>query len=799
MSLSRRRRVTLAAVSTSVAIGGAGLLAAAPTHAAGTPVKVVTVGSDAELAAALSSANLLADEQIQLKPGSYATAVTITKNGVILKGTGAGVVFSSTVTLAGSYGIVDGITVTNPAGAGIYVKGGSGNTVQNSITTGNANSGIIVAGTTTDATRILHNRSYGNGTGVRSANGIEVRAPHTVVAGNVTSDNQDSGIEFYDVGYATPAPNGANYGVAVNNVSAHNGDHGIDNLAVNHGIVAGNTVVDNCTSGINVEGGQNVSASSTPHQNPGGDYQITGNIAVDNATNTACAHGPQGADKKGQPGQIRIADDQVNNVQAFDNLAYITPGLAPAINNGSALYVWSPVDPTTHAPQISGFTSAAALLAATGLGQGDVNADPGLDPVTLRPTASAPLAHHGFIPSGTPYADVDADWSGRSGGQPSLGAFEVGGTPGTVPGQPVLPDTGTPVTPPTTPPTTPTTPTTTPTTTPPTTQPTTPPTAQGTLFQIGGADRYDTGVQVSRHRWPAQQADAVVLATGNGFADALAGVPLAAQANGPLLLADGSQATLRADVLAELNRVLKPGGTVYILGGTAAMNGGLEGFLAAHGAPKVVRFQGADRYETSVKIARDGLGSPANVVVATGNGFADALAAGPLATGPAAAAPGRPAAIVLTDDQAVPASVAGYLAGKNGSAITAVGKQAADAVPSAASKLWGRDRFETDKAVVDRFTGAAAGTHVGIADGTNFPDALTGGAYMASLPTPGPIVLVDGTAHIVPGIAAAILAGRAGINEGDIFGGPAVITPAMRDAVAQDLNAKFDAVIKPQF
>jgi hypothetical protein len=75
---------------------------------------------------------------------------------------------------------------------------------------------------------------------------------------------------------------------------------------------------------------------------------------------------------------------------------------------------------------------------------------------------------------------------------------------------------------------------------------------------------------VSQHRWASGQADAVVLATGNGFADALAGVPLAAKANGPLLLVDGNSATVRRDVLDEIERVLKPGGTVYVLSAAAA-------------------------------------------------------------------------------------------------------------------------------------------------------------------------------------------------------------------------------------
>src|SRR5206468_2861790 len=49
---------------------------------------------------------------------------------------------------------------------------------------------------------------------------------------------------------------------------------------------------------------------------------------------------------------------------------------------------------------------------------------------------------------------------------------------------------------------------------------TNPPAGSGsaTVVQIGGADRYSTGVLVSQHRWQAGQADAVVIATGANFA-----------------------------------------------------------------------------------------------------------------------------------------------------------------------------------------------------------------------------------------------------------------------------------------
>ncbi|MFD0637700.1 cell wall-binding repeat-containing protein [Catenulispora yoronensis] len=102
------------------------------------------------------------------------------------------------------------------------------------------------------------------------------------------------------------------------------------------------------------------------------------------------------------------------------------------------------------------------------------------------------------------------------------------------------------------------------------------------VSRLSGADRFGTGVAVSQALWadhadpaplaPKRYADSVVLARSDTFPDALAGVPLAAYRNGPLLLTD--PATLTADTEAEIKRVLPPnaGKTVYLLGGDAAIS-----------------------------------------------------------------------------------------------------------------------------------------------------------------------------------------------------------------------------------
>lgn len=147
----------------------------------------------------------------------------------------------------------------------------------------------------------------------------------------------------------------------------------------------------------------------------------------------------------------------------------------------------------------------------------------------------------------------------------------------------------------------------------------------------------------------------MVLARGDdpdGFADALAGGPLAVDRDAPLLITDPDR--LRAEVAAEVDRVLPDGGTVYLLGGTAALSPEVEDELQQAGYD-TVRVAGADRHETAVAIA-DALGNPALVLIATGATFPDALAA-------SAAASANGGAVLLTPTDDLDDRVAEYLCG----------------------------------------------------------------------------------------------------------------------------------------
>jgi hypothetical protein len=304
-----------------------------------------------------------------------------------------------------------------------------------------------------------------------------------------------------------------------------------------------------------------------------------------------------------------------------------------------------------------------------------------------------------------------------------------------------------------------------------------------TVTRVAGSDRFLTGVEVSHRQWAdaggdttgRPQAREVVLARGDAFPDALAGVPLAAAVHGPLLLTDSH--TLTPATEAEIRRILPAGSRVDILGGADAVSDAVAQRLTALGYT-IQRYGGTDRYATALAIAKRI--NPSKVILATGLNYADALTAGPFATGPGAAN-GVPAAILLTEDKALDPATAAYVhrfaAASTPGAPTlyAVGGQAATAAERTGGfvkSFAGSDRYDTATQVVQAFPRTL--NRLGIASGGGFADALTGGAATAA--GGGAMVIVPpslstGLGSLLSGLAPQLA-------QVSIFGGTAVISPA---------------------
>lgn len=259
-----------------------------------------------------------------------------------------------------------------------------------------------------------------------------------------------------------------------------------------------------------------------------------------------------------------------------------------------------------------------------------------------------------------------------------------------------------------------------------------PPPAQAatTAVRWWGADRYATAAAVSREAFPKGAHDVVVV-SGARFPDALAAAPLAAQLGGPVLTVPPGP--LPAVVRTELER-LSPA-VVHVVGGSSAVGDDVVRQLAPLATGGVQRVQGADRYETAAAVATTAFPSASEVVLASGQDFPDALAAGS-----AGAALGSP--LLLTERATLPAATREVLTALAPARITLVGgpavvtpdvqQQLRALLPgTVVVRLSGDDRYGTAAAVA-RDTWETVPSPL-LASGEGFPDALAGAALGAPL------------------------------------------------------------------
>jgi putative cell wall-binding protein len=193
--------------------------------------------------------------------------------------------------------------------------------------------------------------------------------------------------------------------------------------------------------------------------------------------------------------------------------------------------------------------------------------------------------------------------------------------------------------------------------------------------RMAGANRYATAAAVSAAHYDPG-VNKVYIANGEGFADALAGAPAAAVDGAPLLLV--LRDSITQPTIDELTR-LGPN-EIVILGGTGVISDAVASQLEAYaGSGNAVRLAGANRYETAAAISAYAFPDAPGAYVATGLGFADALAGVPLAAQ-------APAPILLVEDP-VDASVEDELNRLGLSEVTILG--GLGAVPGNAEvELW---------------------------------------------------------------------------------------------------------------
>jgi hypothetical protein len=297
------------------------------------------------------------------------------------------------------------------------------------------------------------------------------------------------------------------------------------------------------------------------------------------------------------------------------------------------------------------------------------------------------------------------------------------------------------------------------------------------VLRHAGPDRIGTAVAVSRSTFDT--ADVVVVARADGFADALAGGPLAVQLGGPLLLTgrDG----LAAATAEEIGRL--GASRAVLLGGEAALPAPIEATLGDLGL-SVRRIGGADRYATAAGIANElpGIGQ---ALLARGDDPADALAASALG-----GATGMP--VLLTASDHLPPATADALRPTldvlvvGGTAAIADPVMAAvDALAADVHRLAGPTRDATATVLADEaLRRGATATHTWVAGADAGPDALVAAA--AAGRQGGVLLLADGhDLSQTPATTAWLRAAAGQLSALHVTGGRAAVADTTLDAISE--------------
>ena len=289
-------------------------------------------------------------------------------------------------------------------------------------------------------------------------------------------------------------------------------------------------------------------------------------------------------------------------------------------------------------------------------------------------------------------------------------------------------------------------------------------------IRIYGETRYDTAVKAAERYESASGSkfDNVIVAYGKNFPDALSGGYLAKVKNAPILLVEPSEENRIVEYISEN---ILPIGTVYILGGTGVVSSGFESKVRAKGI-STTRLGGKTRYDTNLAILRAAGAKAEDILVCTGNGYADSLSA---------SAAGKPILLVgnsLTDAQKKYIkglrSKQFYLIGGTGAVRPAVEKGLKD-LGLTTVRLAGQTRYETSAAVAKKFFKKTE--TVVLAYALNFPDGLSGGPL--AMQESAPIILTD---SVNTETAKNFIKG-AGAIRSITLGGPALISDEAVEAI----------------
>lgn len=276
---------------------------------------------------------------------------------------------------------------------------------------------------------------------------------------------------------------------------------------------------------------------------------------------------------------------------------------------------------------------------------------------------------------------------------------------------------------------------------------------------IAGSDRFETAVEISKEGYRNNNdtttanklnADAVVLVGENAVVDGLASASLSAEKNAPILLT--KKDVVPTSTMNEIKRVIPKGKTVYLVGGENTISKDVEAQLIKEVNANIVRLAGDDRYDTSLKIAKELKTTVKNVYIVGGEGLADAMSIAAVA-----AQKNAPAPIIVSPEAGLTQGAKDFLyANRNNvdfdvdvvGGISKVSQKVIKDVESntklvTVDRVSGTDRNDTNARVLNKYFADATGLdniYVAKDGDTQLVDALAA-APLVGRTTNGAIVL----------------------------------------------------------
>ncbi|AJD27023.1 cell wall-binding repeat-containing protein [Clostridium botulinum] len=264
--------------------------------------------------------------------------------------------------------------------------------------------------------------------------------------------------------------------------------------------------------------------------------------------------------------------------------------------------------------------------------------------------------------------------------------------------------------------------------------------------RISGKNRYETSINIAKH-YNNEKFENVIIANGNDFPDALAGSALSKKLKAPILLIDGSINSSRETINLIKSKLVK-NGSIYILGGEGAVSRVYEDYFKDLGYKNIKRLGGINRFATNksiVKTLNVEKGTP--IVIVNGFGFADALS-----VSSSAASKGYPIFMSNADKLSNEikdiikdiSPTKAFMIGGEGVMRNSIVDELKNIVPSLnkdnIERVAGKNRYETSLNVCSKFN--LLSDNAIVANGENFPDALSGSALASKMDAP--IILTDG-------------------------------------------------------